>query len=170
MDKVITTALLIVISVVLSLVLFNAAYPAILQSGDAISSMADRSAERLRSQIAIVHCAGELDSTGAWSDTNGNGLFDVFIWVKNVGSTRVFPIDSLDVFFGPEGNFSRLQGVNQAGGTYPRWTAAVEGGGDWVPASTLKITIQYLAPLTSNWYFVKVTTPAGISASDYLGL
>ena len=53
MDKVITTAMLIVISMVMALMLFNIAYPAIIEGGDAIVSMAGRVEDRMRSQIAI---------------------------------------------------------------------------------------------------------------------
>ncbi len=170
MDKVITTALLIVVSVVLALVLFNAAYPAISASGDAIASMANRANERLRSQIVIVHAASELDSADTWYDANGNGLFDVFVWVKNVGDIRISPLSSLDVFFGPEGNFTRILPQENAAGRYPFWTSSVDGVTDWVPTSTLCITIHYLAPLSPTRYLIKVTIPTGISAEDFLGL
>src|SRR5512142_3413873 len=105
MDKTITTALLIIISVVMALMLFNAAYPAIMKGGDAIANMTNRSNDRMKSQIVIVHTAGELDEEGQFRDTNGNGLFDVFIWAKNVGSTSITAIERSDVFFGEEGNF-----------------------------------------------------------------
>ncbi len=69
MDKTITTALLIVISMVMSLALFNAAYPAIIQGGDAINSMTNRSDERMRSQAAIIHAASVPNPGGGlvWS-------------------------------------------------------------------------------------------------------
>src|SRR5574341_725066 len=58
MDKVITTALLIVIGMVLAVSLFNSAYPAVMDSGQAISAMAGRTEDRLQSQIEIIHVAG----------------------------------------------------------------------------------------------------------------
>ncbi len=64
MDKTITTALLIVISMVTAVALFNAAYPAVIKGGDAITSMANRADDRMQSQIAIIHMAGEQDSQG----------------------------------------------------------------------------------------------------------
>jgi len=79
MDKTITTALMIVISMIMAVALFNAVYPAVLDSGNAISGMTRRTDERLQSQIEIIHAASELDSTGWWQDTNGNGDFDTFI-------------------------------------------------------------------------------------------
>lgn len=169
MDKVITTALLIVIGMVLAVSLFNATYPAVLDSGQAISDMADRTDDRLRSQIEIIHVAGEMNSSGWWQDVNGNGYFDVFVWVKNVGSTRLFPIESVDIFFGPEGNFERIPEARQAGVTYPRWVGQVENASDWTPTATLKFTISYALPLPADRYLIKVTAPNGVSDEDFTG-
>jgi flagellin-like protein len=168
MDKVITTALLIVVSMVLAVVLFNSAYPAVTDSAQAISVMAGRTDDRLRSQIAIIQVASETDRTGWWQDVDGNGYFDVFTWVKNVGSTRIFPVEAMDVFFGPEGNFVRIPAASQAGQAYPRWTGQIENGSQWTPTATLKITISYAKPLPAGRYFVKVAAPNGVSAEDYV--
>jgi archaellum component FlaG (FlaF/FlaG flagellin family) len=166
-DKVITTTLLIAVSMVMALVLFNIAYPAIVEGGDAISSMANRVEDRMKTQIAIIHTAGELDDSGAWQDTNGNGDFEVFIWVKNVGTTRILALERSDVFFGPEGNFVRIPHQSAAGGAYPYWTGQVEGDNTWSPTTTVKITIHFSAPLAPGRYFSKVTVLAGVS-DDYI--
>ena len=168
MDKVITTALLIVIGMVLAVVLFNSAYPAVTDSAQAISVMAGRTDDRLQSQIVIINVSGEKDSGGWWQDVNGNGYFDVFTWVKNVGSTRIFPVEAIDVFFGPEGNFVRIPEASQAGEDYPRWTGQVEGGAQWTPSATLKLTISYAEPLAAGRYYVKVTAPNGVFDDDYV--
>ncbi|MBZ0275989.1 MAG: hypothetical protein K8I60_07590 [Anaerolineae bacterium] len=170
MDKTITTALFIVISMVMALMLFNIAYPAIIQGGDAITSMADRAEERMRSQIAVIHAAGELDNAGWWQDTNGNGDFETFVWVKNVGAARITSIEQMDVFFGPEGNFSRIPHQSQAGGAYPFWTEELENADAWTPTATLKISIHYQFPLTSNRYFVKVIIPNGVWDEFFLSM
>ena len=167
MDKVITTALLIVVGMVLTVVLFNAAYPAVMDSGQALSLMADRANDRLKSQIAIIHVSSETDQGGWWQDVNGNGYFDVFVWVKNIGAVRLFPVEALDVFFGPEGNFGRLLEASQAGEGYPRWSGQVEGGSDWTPTATLKLTLSYALPLPPGRYYIQVTTPNGIVADEF---
>jgi archaellum component FlaG (FlaF/FlaG flagellin family) len=170
MDKIVTTALLIVISMVLAMVLFNAAYPAIISGGDAITNMSHRQADQMKSQIAIIQEAGELDSNATWQDTNGNNQFDVFIWVKNIGSTSFNPIDSTDVFFGPEGNYFRIPFQGNANGSYPNWTWNVENGSTWGPTATLKIAIHYLTPLSVGRYYSKVTTINGASDQYLLGM
>jgi hypothetical protein len=170
MDKVITTALLIIISVVMALMLFNAAYPAIMKGGDAIANMTNRSNDRMKSQIAIVHMAGELDQQGQWQDTNGNSLFDMFVWVKNIGSSSITAIERTDVFFGEEGNFVRIPYQDEAGGAYPYWTWQVENATEWAPTATLRISIHYPVPLLSGRYFVRVTIPNGVSDEQIVGL
>lgn len=170
MDKTITTAFMIVISIVLAMMLFNVAYPAIMDGGDALSNMAERTNERLKSQVEIIHAAGELDAGGWWQDVNGNGDFEVFIWVKNVGSSRIVAVDHLDLFFGPEGNFTRIPHESIAEGQRPFWTWQVENSGEWVPTATLEITVHNAFPLSSGRYFVKVTTPNGITDEYFMGL
>ncbi len=170
MDKTITTALLIIISMVMVLMLFNVAYPAIQEGGDAIDSMAARIEDRMRSHIVIIHAAAELDSSGWWVDTNGNGDFEAFLWVKNTGSSRIAALDAMDLFFGPEGDFQRIPHHSQAGGAYPYWTASVENGTDWVPTATLKIAIHYGFALSSGRHFARLVTPQGSEADYFVGL
>lgn len=170
MDKAITTALLIVISMMMALMLFNVAYPAVVDGGDAITSMAYKAEERMKSQISIVHAAGELDNIGWWQDTNGNGVFEVFLWVKNIGNSRIIAVDSLDVFFGPEGNFTRIPHESIAGGSFPRWSWQLENASEWTPTATLQIAIHYQAALSQGRYFMKVIVPSGTMTEDFLGL
>ncbi|MBK8020052.1 MAG: hypothetical protein IPK19_01190 [Chloroflexi bacterium] len=170
MEKSITTALFIVVSMILALMLFNVAYPAVTEGGDAVVSMANDVAERMRYDIEIIHASAELDDSGWWQDFNGNGQFDVNVWVKNIGDERIIGLDRVDVFFGREGNFARIAYVDEASGSYPNWTATVENGADWNPTGTLRITIRYQAPLTRGRYFVKVILPNGISSEYFLGI
>lgn len=170
MDKAITTAILIVISMIMAVSLFNVAFPAIVQGGEAITGMAYRSEERMGSQIRIIHVAAELDSAGWWQDTNGNGSFDVFVWVKNVGNTRLIGLDQLDVFFGPEGNFGRIPHESANGGAAPSWSWQLENAAEWTPTGTLRLNIRYNLALAPGRYYVKVTTSNGTTDSYFTGL
>ena len=170
MDKAITTALLIVISMVMALMLFNIAYPAIIQGGDAIASMANQADEQMRSQIAVIHAAAELDSAGSWQDTNSSGDFEVFIWVKNLGASSIKAIERMDIFFGPEGNFTRIPYMTDAGGSTPYWSWQLENDDNWIPTATLRIAIHYGTALASGRYFVRVTTPTGVSTDYFVGM
>jgi archaellum component FlaF (FlaF/FlaG flagellin family) len=161
LDKIVVTSLLIIAGVVAAVVLYNAVYPAIAESGDALTRRQRQIDERLQSQIEIIHAA-----------PYGVSSNEVWVWVKNVGSRRISAIESCDVFFGPEGNFGSLSYGASAGG----WTYEVEQGDNWDPTTTLKITIynydyddngvgDNLADGTR--YFLKMTTPSGVSDDYY---
>lgn len=169
MDKAITTSMLIVVSLIVVLGLFNAVYPAVVQSGDAIAGMSARADDRLQTQIEIVHASSERDASGNWNDSNGNGDFDVLIWAKNIGSTRIIALEQADLFFGPEGNYSRIPHQSFAGG-YPFWSADLLNAPEWTPTATLQITVHYGTPLGAGRYFIKLTLPNGISDEDFLGI
>lgn len=171
MDKAITTSLLIVISSLLALILFNAAYPAVTSGAESITNVANRAEDRMRSQIAIIHAAAERTSTGDWQDGNGNGDFEAFLWVKNIGDTPVVAVDRLDLFFGPEGNFFRIPLGGTGTDPRPNWTWQVENADRWIPSSTLRITVHYGGiPPAAGRYFVRVTLPNGITSDLTFGM
>jgi len=155
LDKAITTAFMVIASVVCAVLVFNAVYPAIIRSSDAMISMKTRIDERLKGQIEIIHATG--------NGSNG------FVWVKNVGSLRIAAVESCDIFFGPEGNFSRIPHQDEAEGN-PYWTYDVEGdSSEWTPTATLKITVHYGSVLSGR-YFVKVISPNGVSDEYYFSV
>ncbi|MBE2270215.1 MAG: hypothetical protein IAE80_18395 [Anaerolinea sp.] len=171
MDKVISTALLTIVAMLLVMVLFNAAYPAVLEGSDSIANMAGRMEEQFRSEIAIIHTGAEINAGGTWQDTNSNGDFEVFVWIKNIGDTRVVAPDQLDVFFGPEGNFARIPHRTTGTEPLPNWTWSIENAADWSPTATLKLVIHYGgAWLSSGRYYLSVTLPNGITDRDFIGL
>jgi hypothetical protein len=153
LDKTIVTALLVIAGVISAVFVFNSIYPAIIQSGDAMTSMERRLDERLKSQIVIIHAA----------KSGGN----VLVWVKNVGALRVAAIESCDVFFGPEGNFARIP-YGVAGTPGLHWEYVVENGGEWNPSTTLKLTVLNYPSLPAGRYFVKVTLPNGVSDEYFI--
>lgn len=170
MDKTIVTAFMIIISVVASVMVFNSVYPAIQQSSDAMVIMKSRLDDRMKSQIEIVHASGELNSSGVWQDVNGDGRFNVFFWTKNIGSSRISAIDRVDVFFGPEGNFTRIPHQSTANGSYPYWTSSIENDTSWNPTATLAITIHFSSTLASGRYFIRIITPNGVEDQFFMGL
>lgn len=145
MDKTIVTAFLIIAGIISAIFVFNAIYPAIQQSSDAMTSMERRMDERLQSQVQIVHAT-----------TSGS---DVLVWAKNVGTKRVIGIEACDVFFGPQTNYSRIP----YGTGNPHWEYLVENNTEWLPTGTLRIIIKGYSPLASGQYYVKVILPNGVS-------
>lgn len=153
MDKTIVTALLLIAGVISVVLMFNAIYPAIAQSSDAMLSMQRRIDERFASQVEIVHATAYGVSTKT-----------VYVWVKNVGSDTVSGIERCDVFFGPEGSFGRIP---YDSGT-SHWTYALENDTSWKPSATIRITIDYVDYIEDGErYFVKVVLPNGIFAEHF---
>jgi archaellum component FlaG (FlaF/FlaG flagellin family) len=147
-----------------AMLVVNAAYPAIVRSSNSIVNVSERMEDRIGSQVSIVYATGELDDNGVWQDTDSDTFFDVTVWVKNVGSTRILGIDQMDVFLGKLGNFSdfaRIPHVDDAGGGYPSWSYTIENGTEWENTVTVKIAVHYSSALTSDTYRVKVITPSG---------
>ncbi|MHB1296513.1 MAG: hypothetical protein ACYC4R_16160 [Anaerolineae bacterium] len=169
MDKAIVTTLMIIASVICAVLVFRSVLPAVTASGASVAGAQARMQERINSDIQVIHAAAERDS-GGWRDTNSNGVFDVFVWVKNVGSARVGALEATEVFFGPEGSFQRIPHVSQAGGNYPAWEGEVEDGGSWDPTRTVRITVHCPEVLTSGRYYVKVVLTNGIADTYYLGI
>jgi hypothetical protein len=145
MDKVLVTLLLIIAGVVCSIVVINAAYPAITGSTGAIADAASKIDDRIRSQIIIIEVAHQ-DS-------------DVFVWTKNVGASRIGGIENSDVFFGPEEDYARIP---YGGPTVPYWDYVIENDTKWGPTATMKITI-HLQSAPSGAYYLKIVIPNGIS-------
>jgi archaellum component FlaG (FlaF/FlaG flagellin family) len=144
-DKIFVTAFLVIAGVISAVFAFNAIYPAIVQSSDAMTSMERRMDERLKSQIEIIHAA-----------RSGS---DALIWVKNVGSVRLAPPEASDLFFGPQGNFARIP----YGTGLTHWEYVVENGDEWNPTATLKITVvNYAFSGPGARYFVKFVLPNGV--------
>jgi flagellar protein FlaG len=115
-------------------------------SNNAISSTTQKVSDRIESRIEIIQV--------------GDNGTDVYIWIKNIGSSEIKTIDRTDVFFGPEDNFYR---VNYGGSTPPYWEYQYEGNHtEWQTAVTIKITIHLAAALSRETYLVKTVIPNGI--------
>ena len=150
----------------------NAIFPAVSRSSGAVITASASVDDRLKSDITIVHAVGELDSSASFADTNGNGKFDIFIWVKNVGSTRIFSIPETDIFVGKTGDFTRIPHETEVqAGAYPRWNHSIEGGdAEWGPKNTLKITVTYNATQAQGNYDVKVIIPNSVSDEYFFSI
>ena len=153
MDKTIVTALLVIAGVISAVFVFNSIYPAIVQSSDAMISMERRMDERLKSDIQIIHASKSITTT-------------TLVWVKNVGSLRVAPVEACDIFFGAEGNFVRIPYGTGDG----EWQYTLEGAAaEWTPSATVKITIK-TALTPGVRYFIKIVLVNGVSDESYFSV
>lgn len=151
--------------------ILNAVFPLVSRSARAVVTASASVDDRLKSDIAIVHAVGELDSGGSFSDTNGNGLFDIFLWVKNVGDTRILTISDTDLFLGPKGSFTRIPHETEVqAGVYPRWNSTIENDTEWGPKATIKVTVTYSSAQAQANYDSKVVIPNGVSDEYFFSL
>ena len=129
MEKAITSALLIIASIVAAMALVNAVIPATSKSAGALLNANTVAADRIRTDIEIVHASGNATTD------------KIVVWVKNVGTTRIIPINTSDVILEtPDGGVTRLPYV--AGCTSECWDYAIEGSStDWTDTVTVKFTL-----------------------------
>jgi hypothetical protein len=136
----------------------NAVMPAVSRSQGALVTTSDVVNDRISTDIEIIHATGVDTATS--SDA----------WVKNVGASRLGPLDKLDVFFGPEDAFQRIP-YGGASCTAPCWEYELENDTQWGPTASLHITIYPEDPLAAGTtYFIKVVTPNGISDAKFFSI
>ena len=156
MDKAITTGIMIIASVIASVALINAVLPAIGDSSGALSAANASAADRIRTDIEIIHAA---------AGPVVGGEDQVLVWVKNIGSQKIAPVESSDIFFITSTTVKRLSHGSSSGSEY--WDYAVEGGAtDWTQAVTIKITLHLDdGSVGTGAYTVSVAAYNGVSAT-----
>ena len=133
----------------------NTVLPTVDRTSGALTSTAGVIDDRLSSQVEIVHATGV------------DGAIVADVWVKNVGATTILPLDKIDIFFGPDGEFMRIP---YGGGscTAPCWEYAVENDTAWRPTATIHITIHLSDALaTGTVYYTKLVAPNGSTDAKY---
>lgn len=148
--------MLTIAAIVAIIAVANAVLPSVGRTSGALISASGVVEGRISSQIEIVHATGQ--------DANP----DADIWVKNVGSATVDPLERVDVFFGPTGEFQRIPHGDSSCDA-PCWEYTLENGTSvWEPTATVRITVHAASNLVSGTtYYVKVVTPNGIADSKF---
>ncbi|MDE3095721.1 MAG: hypothetical protein KGK07_06950 [Chloroflexota bacterium] len=147
--------MLTIAAIVSVIAVSNAVLPSVGRTTGALISTSSAVQDRIASQIQIVNAAGQ------------NATPTANIWVKNVGTSTIDPINRMDVFFGPTGNFQRIP-YGGAGCTAPCWEYTIVNSTTFDATATLAIVVHYGSNLVSGQtYYVKVVTPNGISDSAY---
>ena len=156
MDKIIVTVMLIIGGIVAAFAVFNGIYPAVQRSGAAITSASDTMNDRIKSDIRII----QVNDNGATVDA----------WVKNIGASDILTVENSDIFFGPEGDFSRIPYGNSYS-PLPYWNYQLEGtDSQWRPTDTNKIVIHLASSPSPDTYILKVVIPNGIFDETVFGV
>lgn len=155
MDKAITSALLIIASVIAAMALINAVIPAISKSSGALVTANSAAADRVRTDIEILHVA---------TDTSSGSEDQIIVWVKNIGQTNISPIESGDIFLTMPSEVKRLSYGSGSGSEY--WDYTIENGTEWTQTVTVKMTLHLTdASVTAGGYNVIVNVYNSVSAS-----
>lgn len=167
MDKVITSMMLIIASIVALVFVVNAILPSIQRTSSDIAVAGDVVGARLRSDVRIVEASGVVDTDSA------------SVWAKNVGASTVSSLEKIDVFFGPTDDFHRIGYDSEDTCPNPSppprtescWQYVLENDTKWGPAATLGITIYLTYNLAAGTdYVVTIVLPNGITASKVFTL
>ena len=148
MDKIIVTVMLIIGGIVAAFATFNSVYPAIERSGSAIGNASDTLNDRIKSDIAIIQVNDDANT--------------VYAWVKNIGTSEILAPANSDVFYGTEGNFSRIP-FGDSSTALPYWTYQVQATDSrWTPSCTNEIMIHLASEPLPGTYLFKFIIPNGI--------
>lgn len=149
MEKAITTALLVIASVVAAVALVNAILPTVTLGSSAVASSSGALAERMRTDVDIIFAAGN-------TATN-----TVTFWAKNVGTQTVNVVERSDLFLTvPTTGARRIPYDTGA----EKWTYVLEDSAtEWSQTKTVKVTIT-LTSLATGVYSIQFVLPNGAQA------
>ena len=143
MEKAITTALLVIASIVATLALINAVIPAVGRGSSALLMANSAASDRIKTDLEIVFSTG---------DTTNN---QVVFWAKNVGAKAIKPIEDSDVFLTTPTSVFRIPHTGSASSN-PRWDYVIENGTEWVQSVTIKVTL-HMDSLSTGLHSVTMT-------------
>ena len=151
MEKTITTALLVIASIIATIALINAVIPAVGKGTGALLTANTAAADKIKTDIEIVFASG--NATGD----------EITFWVKNVGSLPIKPISNSDIFLTTPTKITRIPYTGSASQD-PRWDYTKEGSESaWTQAVTVKVTL-YLDGGETGLHKVKLALYNAVNA------
>lgn len=150
---VITEGILIVVSVIAASALGSIVISQVGTFDSHYTNTVNVQKDIMLTKTQIIHA---INST----DTEAN------IWIKNIGSSSMSNLDSMDVFFGKN---NQAQRITYQAVTNPSWT--IENNSTiWNPAQTLKIVITSNVSFESGIYSVIITAPNGVQSETVMSM
>lgn len=147
MDKVLTTVLLTIASLVTAGMLASAMIPTVSRTLGSMAVTSNVITQRIQTDMAVEYIV---------QNTSTNTLY---LWVKNTGSNIIQPVEQMDVILAGNGLYQRITYGNGNG----QWQFTLDQS-TWLPNSTCSITVSNLT-LASGQYTLTLTTPNGIGIS-----
>lgn len=151
-SEAISSSIMIIGAVLGAAVLITAILPAIFSAGDTFGTVSSSAEQKLKTDFRIVNTYADADQ--------------VFVWMKNVGSTRVsiYDLQKSDVFLGiGSSNYKRYGwGAGDDGSTFKY---SGDSGGYWNIGETLEIEIGGLTIGQNDQLSYTFTLPNSIRRS-----
>ncbi|OQA58401.1 MAG: Archaebacterial flagellin [Euryarchaeota archaeon ADurb.Bin294] len=151
-SEAISSSIMIIGAVLGAAVLITAILPAIFSAGDTFGTVSSSAEQKLKTDFRIVNTYADADQ--------------VFVWMKNVGSTRVsiYDLQKSDVFLGiGSSNYKRYGwGDGDDGSTFK---FSGDSGGYWNIGETLEIEIGGLTIVENDQLLYTFTLPNSIRRS-----
>lgn len=150
--EVITSAILVIVSVIAAVAFVNAVLPSVYGLSDSYNSVAHNMEDQFKTDIDIIFIYSEEDN--------------VSVWIKNVGSSSI-PLSQLkycDVFIISSSNYWN---PGFESNSTPSWKYTLENGdgNTWNRGETIKASIE-LGALPSDIYKITFFLYNGVSTSD----
>ena len=149
-EKAISTALMVIASIVATLALINAVVPAVGKGSSALLTANSVASERIKTYVEIVF---------ATANTGDN---TILFWAKNVGSTIINNVDASDVFLTTPTTVERIP-YGVASGT-PYWDYVLETSTQWGKAVTIGVTLN-MASVSTGAHSLTMIVHNSASAS-----
>jgi flagellar protein FlaG len=157
-QEVMSSALLMIATIIAAVALINAVFPSIYSMAGSISTTTGTVNDRMKSDIKFIY------------ETTDQG-HNLTVWLKNTGKTQLVPssFNNTDIFFGETSSAMTRAVLNAS--TAPSWTFAIENddsNGRWDPGETLRIDIlsdQTFTP--GNDYKIRAVLYNGVFCEDY---
>ena len=148
MGQTITTAMLVIASLIATLALINAVLPAMGKSASALATANGEAAKRIKTDIDVIYATGNTSGT-------------ITIWVKNVGTQVIKAVQSSDIIIIKPNSVSRLPYVS--GCSSECWDYTLEDSATaWTTTVTVKFTVK--TSVDAGSYSVSVAAPNGVTA------
>lgn len=150
MGQAITTAMMVIASIIAAIALINAVLPAMGKSSSALAVANKDAAERIKTDVEIIHATGDVSGT-------------VTVWVKNIGAQVIrLPAASDIIVTKPSGSVARLP--YEDGCNSECWDYILEDSATfWKTAVTVKFTLTTAVAVGS--YSITVAVSNGVSAT-----
>lgn len=157
-QEVMSSALLMIATIIAAVALINAVFPSIYGMSGSITTMTSNVNDRMKCDIKFVY------------ETNDQ-YNNLTAWIKNTGKVQILVtnFNNTDVFFGEVGTVMKRAVLN--GTSAPNWTYTIEnddGNGRWDSGETLRINITSDQTFKAGRdYKVRVVLYNGVFCEDY---